>query len=965
MAADAVGTLNKMTIPKMTIQLFGSILRGFLALVLTLLGALLAQPAQAQTTQFDVIGVVTDSAGAGLGGAMVVALTSPDSILTKYATTNGEGAFALRRVPVGEYILQLSLIGYHTFRRDFAVTDSDVTLGTVNLNIAAVGMDTLFVSPEHVPFVNRRDTLDYNTMAFQTRPNATVEDLLRRLPGIEVEADGSIKAQGETVQNVLVDGKEFFGSDPTIATKNLPAEVVERVQVYDKQSDMAEFSGIPDGEEERTINLELKEEAKNGYFGKITSGLGADGGTEGVTDFQGGDGVRYDENFNLSRFSPTTQLALLANLNNMNQAGFSWGDYQNFAGGAQGLGGGGGRGGGGGGGGGGRDDGFTETLAVGLNASRDFGEKSWIRSSYFLSSLDNLQNSAIQQQQLLGSEVSSFSGQTSNQTTDNLTHRVDLNAQYTFTEGHDFRLRGGLTKSSSSLNRVGFQETKTVSGQILNTASTNYVVKGDDLGGNARLTWRKRLGEGGRTILAEASANLNEPDLSGDLSSTTGLYDRGDLVTYDEIVQDQQSHGRMLSQSQRLSFTQPFSSGRVVEVFGEHRAVDEDKNKSIYDLNGGTPVFNPLLSSDFERTYSYVRGGLRFNRNSENSWLVLGLQLQNSDLDGTVLNRDERITSGYTHVLPSASFKLQFKPGWNMNLRYSTSTREPTMTQLQPFADNSNPLNVYVGNPDLTPEYSHSFNADYRYFDQFSFLNFFTFFRVTFTKDDIVQSRTVDERGFQEVTPVNSGQGWSANGGVNFGRPIRPMGARINLNFNVTYSTGSEFINQAENESKIWRNTVDASLENRDKELFDVRAGSRLTFNNVGYSLNEELNQSYLNSTFFANGSYYLGDLWTFTSSLNYRVFDQAVFGPGENVALWQASISRLLMNERAEIQLIGFDLLNQNQGVNVNSSSSSIREERTESLSRYLVLKFIYKVGLGSGGGGFGGRGGRDSGRR
>jgi len=397
----------------------------------------------------------------------------------------------------------------------------------------------------------------------------------------------------------------------------------------------------------------------------------------------------------------------------------------------------------------------------------------------------------------------------------------------------------------------------------------------------------------------------------------------------------------------------------VVELFGEHRAVDEDKNKSVYDLDGGTPVYNNLLSSDFERTYSYLQGGLRFNRNTENSWFVVGLRVQNSDLEGKVLNRDELITSGYTHVLPSASLKLQLKPGWTMDFRYTTSTREPTMTQLQPFADNSNPLRISVGNPDLTPEYSHSLNADYRYFDQFSFLNFFTFFRLTYTLDNIVQSRTVSGRGVQEVQPVNGGEGWNANGGVNFGRPIRPIGAKITLNTNVTYTTGSEFINQAENQSDIWRTTVDGSLENRDKELFDVRAGTSLTFNDVSYSLNKQLNQSYMNSTIYANGSYYLGDLWTFTSSLNYRLFDEDVFGPGENVALWQASVSRLLMDERAELQLIGFDLLNQNQGVNVTSSASSIREERTESLSRYLVVKFIYKVGLGSGGGGFGGRGG------
>ena len=276
---------------------------------------------------YDVRGVVADSAGAGIDGAMIVALALPDSLLTKYALSNGNGSFTLSRVPAGEYLLQITMVGHQTVRQPFSITAADIDAGTINLAVLVVEMEALVVSVDHVPFVNRRDTLDYNARAFVTRPNATVEELLARLPGIEVDADGTVRAQGEEVRNVLVDGKEFFGSDPTIATRNLPADAIERIQVYDKQSDMAEFTGIADGQEERTINLELREDARRGYFGQAVGGLG--GGLEpvAVIEAQPNGRTRYNESLNINRFSPTTQLALLGNANNVNEAGFAWGDF--------------------------------------------------------------------------------------------------------------------------------------------------------------------------------------------------------------------------------------------------------------------------------------------------------------------------------------------------------------------------------------------------------------------------------------------------------------------------------------------------------------------------------------------------------------------------------------------------------------------------------------------------------------
>ena len=938
--------------------------RSFAAFVTAGLFLAITPPVDAQET-YDVRGVVADSAGAGIDGAMIVALALPDSLLTKYALSNGNGSFTLSRVPAGEYLLQITMVGHQTVRQPFSITAADIDAGTINLAVLVVELEALVVSVDHVPFVNRRDTLDYNARAFVTRPNATVEELLARLPGIEVDADGTVRAQGEEVRNVLVDGKEFFGSDPTIATRNLPADAIERIQVYDKQSDMAEFTGIADGQEERTINLELREDARRGYFGQAVGGLG--GGLEpvAVIEAQPNGRTRYNESLNINRFSPTTQLALLGNANNVNEAGFAWGDFVNFSGGARGLGGGGNRGGGGRGGGGqggiqlggGRNDGFTESMSLGLNANHDFSDDRWIRSSYFYTGLDNVQQQTTQQQQLLGSSAAALQNAVADQSTANTTHRVNVNTQYAFSDGHDLRLRGNLSVGSSSMTSLQSSETTTFEGRVQNTGVSSNLVDGNDLGGSASLTWRKRLAENGRSLVAAATTNIQEPELYGDLETTTGIANRnGDLMMQD-LFQTQARTGRTLSLSQRLSLTQPVGVGGIFEVFGQRREVNEDQDNSVFDIGTGTPVFNDFLSSGFERTYSYLRGGFRFNKNTEDTRFVIGLQVQRSNLDGTILDRDEYIENGYTHVLPSADYRIQLDEAKTLNFRYTTSTREPSMTELQPFADNTNPIRTYIGNPNLTPEYSHSFNADYRFFDQFSFVNLFTYLRFSYTNDDIVQSRVIDEQALQTVMPVNIDHSWSTNGGVTYGRPIRSVGARINLNYSFNYTRGVEILNELENNSRVLRNTIEASIDNRDKEIFDVRAGARYSFNDIQNTLNQDLNQVYLDRTFYGNAMLHYGAGWTFSTTLNYRLYDESVFGVGDrNVAMLQASISKLAMNNRVELELIGFDILDQNKGVAYTTGTSFIQERRTESLGQYIMLKVMYRLGSRRGGAARGG---------
>ncbi len=893
--------------------------------------------ASAQSNRFDVSGSVTDSLGVGLRGATVVVLTQADSVLTKFATTAADGAFVIKRVPEGKYILQVTFVGFRSYRKNFDLAKADFDAGQIKLEESIDELGELVVSSEHIPMVVKGDTLEFNAAAFGVRPNAAVEDLLRRLPGVEVAEDGSIKAQGKDVQNVLVDGKEFFGNDYKIATKNLTAEAVNKVQVYDKRSDMAEFTGVEDGAEEKTINLELKEDHKQGYFGNMSGGYSAEG--------------RYDGQASVNRFSTTTQLSFLGNVNNINRQGFSFGDYINFVGGM-----------GGGGfnmGGSGiqlgtnLSDGFSNTLSLGLNASRDFGTKVSIRSSYFVSNIENKQDRNVQQQQVLGASLTSSTLQNSNQISDNLTHRGNVNIKYAWNKGHDLQLRSNITASTSSLSNKGFRETSRGTGAVSNTSLTDYSSNGDNFGGDASLTYRKRLNENGRSLVGEVRADLNDAETTADLNSTTGLFMPGDVATYDEIIQYQSSLGNTFTQTQKLSLSEPLGNGRLIELRGERRAINEDQDKTVYDILNGNQTFNDLLSSGLDRTYTYYKGGLNYIQNWTKVYLGVGLDVQEASLDGKILDNDTKISNGYTNLLPSANLRYTMKDGMSLSLRYNASTREPSMTELQPFPDNSDPLNIYRGNPALKPEYRHSANLNYNYFDQFTFVNLFAFLSASYTEDKIARSRTTDDQLRQEITSVNTDGDWTFNGSVHFGAPIRKLGMKFNVSNSAMYSKGIEFVNAAESRSQILRNTVDLTIENRTKDIFDIRVGTQYTFNDVNYSLNKSQNQNYINRSYNGSLSYYIGETWEISTSLDYRVYTQQFSGSSTYVPLWQATISKTMLNQHADLQLVGLDLLDKNQGINFSNSGNFIQEERINSLGRYFMLKFIYRLSSSNGRGG------------
>ncbi len=908
--------------------------------VFCLLAVLLSlKTATAQDQRFEISGVAADSTGAPLPSATVAALTREDSVLTRFATTDREGAFTLRRVPEGAYILQITYVGFQAHREDIDLSGGDYDAGTVVLAPATVELDELVVGAEHIPIVVKADTIEYNAAAFGTRPNDMVEDLLRRLPGIEVENDGTIRAQGEEVEKVLVEEKEFFGGDPSIATRNLPANVIEKVQVYDKASDMKEFTGVEDGEDIKTINLDLKEEAEKGYFGHLTGGYGSE--------------QRYDGDVSVNRFGPATQVSFLGNINNVNQQNFSLNDIFSLLGGLERM--------------GGRlaifgdlfneRDGLSETVSVGVNVNRDFGENTSAHASYFLSNVDNRQDRVAQQRQLLGAARSSFVDEAAERITDNRTHRATVNASHEFGEGHDVRLRGNLSAGASSLTNRSTTVTQ-ARGASGNKALVNYLSESDNLGGDASLTWRRRLDEKGRSLALGLDGRLNDDDMSGNLHSITEFLEEGNVLSKEEIRQLQDRPGNSFRATQTLSYIEPVGQRGRLEVEVERRQLTEEREQSVFDVAPGVSMFNEGLSSGYDRMSSYMQGGVSYQASGEYFKAGAGVRLQRSSLGGNLANAaggalHSSIENTYAHLLPRAHFGYDSGGRMDFRVEYEARAREPSITQLQPLTDNTNPLLVRAGNPALKPEYRHGVDLRFSFYDPFTFAKVFTFLRGEYAHNDIVQSRTVDEQLRQVITPVNNpGGSWNVSGGVHFGMPVRALGVEVNVDNDPFFERSLEYVNGAENKARILRHTLNVSLNNRNTDRFDMRTGARYTFNAANYSLNESQNQQYVNRTYYVDATWYLTEKWRVGSALNYRVYSREVFGEAASVPILEASIARSILNDRADVELAGFDLLGRNESVRFSNTNTYVREERIASLGRYVLLKLSWRLSPGAGGG-------------
>ncbi len=891
------------------------------------------------SSQTTVEGQVVDSAQTFLPAATVVLLQAQDSVMHSYTISDANGGFIFSKVPAGEYLLQITYVGYHNHSQEITVAGEPIQLGKIALIDQSQMLDEVAISAEHIPIMIKQDTIEYNAAAFKTQPNDVVEDLLKKLPGVEVESDGTIKAQGEEVEKVLVDGKEFFGNDTKIATQNLPADAVDKVQVFDKLSEMSEFTGIDDGSRDKTINLALKEDKKQGYFGNLSGHYGTDD--------------RYQLKGNINRFSKKLQFSMLAGANNINEQNFSINDYISFMGGLQSLMSGGrgmiqfGSGGGTSGFlGGNNNTGITTSQAGGANLNYDISDKTEISASYFYNHIrNNIESETFRQNFLEGSTFDSE--EINQQINENDNHRLNLKVRHDINENQDLQLRSSISFNDGSVRDRGQSMTFNNLGELENTADRNNLSNGDGLNLDANLLYRLKFTKKGRSLVTNFSVKNNNIVNNASITAANGfLLNQPGMSFTDLINQSQFQRTDGWEYGARVSFTEPLGGRTYLELKYAYRQNDDDLQKDFFDIISDQPVFNTTLSNLYNRDYNFNSGGANF-RIVRKKWnWVTGAKVQNADLKGDLVTQNTVVSKNFLNLLPSTNFRYTFTTTKNFDFSYSTSVSEPSVQQLQPLVDNSNPISVYIGNPDLRAAYNHRFTLHYTAFDQFNFRSFFVSLNGTYTSNAITNSQTIDNLFRQTTQPVNVDYNFSLSNYLSFGTPLKFIGSKVRITSNTLFNQNIVFINGTQNDVDRWSQSVDIRIENRKKNVLDVMVGTKITYNQTQYSVNKNLDQSFINRSYYADIAIDFAKTWTFKAEFDYRLFNSDAFADNQEFPLLRAYISKtMLESKRLELKLSAFDILNQNEGVNRSSELNYIQDQRFNALSRYFMFGLSYAI--------------------
>ena len=901
-----------------------------------LLLLLLSQVAVAQ--RFSIKGRVADEKNSALPSATVLLLQAKDSALVSFGATDAQGAFELKQVTKGDHLLKITFMGYSPYFEKIVppAAGAALDLGSIQLQPKSNELQEVLVQGEKSPIEIKKDTIEYNAGSFKTQPNAAVQDLLKKLPGVQVETDGSIMVQGQKVQRVTVDGKEFFGKDPAIATQNLPADAVDKVQVFDKKSDQAMFSGIDDGQKEKTINLQLKEEKRNSAFGNVMAGIGTD--------------ERYQAKASVNRFNKGKQLSFLGMANNVNSQGFGLSDYMTFTGGMQQTMGGSGRrtitlnsnnssgiplnfG--------GRMNGFMDTYAGGLNFSNQLTKKTEANGSYFLNHLGQDINRQLVRENFLSAGTFTFS-QDGRQQTANTGHRANLTLDHKIDSLNSLTFKATMGYTQSNLEEQSQSQTLSPENTVENEGTRSSYSSGNGFNLNSSLLFRHRFGKPGRTLSANTEFSASGNGSDGWLEASN-RYGSGELETINqENEQDNGSQSYGLS----LSYTEPLGNRQYLEANYNYRQDVNEVDREVFDLTDNVRELNTALSNKYNSNYHYHRSGLNYRLNRRNYNLVVGSSVQQSKLAGELLLLDSDINRTFQNVLPSARLNYDFSGNTRLGLNYETSVQEPTIQQLQPVVDNTDPLNLYVGNPNLRPAYVHTWNLNFNTFDPGRFINLFAMVNVVHMTNAITNAQRFNERLVRTTTPVNVDDNTSINAFANVGFPVKRFNSRLSLSTNLRQQYSTNILNDVANDIAIRNIGGNFRYEYRLKEIFDLALRAELSQQKTEYAFNQEQNQRFFNKTYAAETNLHFLKGFHFNSSFEYMVYRNARAGFEQEIPLLNFALSRqFLKNKAGELKLSAQNVLNEALGVTQTANVNYVERETINSLGRYFMLSFTYNI--------------------
>jgi hypothetical protein len=875
-------------------------------------------------------GIVQDEAAHSLPFAAVLLLQNSTPISTFHTEEDGE-FHLLNTTTDSVFILKITYVGYEPFQQKLSISASKtdtLDIGAIKMTPLSIRLAEAVISAQRNPVEIRGDTLAFAASAFKTQPNAMAEDLLKKMPSIEIERDGSIKAKGEEVKQILVNGKPFFGKDPRLALQSFPADAVESVEVYEKKSEQAEFSGIDNGDREMTINIIIKPNFNRRTTGKTSAGFSADG--------------RYTGRLTYNKFDETKKFTVLGAGNNINKAGFSSEDFLSFtnnnkqpvnpqqaAAPSQ---------------------GFQETQSGGVNFIENWGKATDLTASYFYNNQETRNDRQVYRQNFL--PTSSYTTRlTGFAKTQNGNHRlngyidqkIDSFTSFRLTSGFTFTENANLTNSDGT-NRKGDTLRQSHSIKSGNT-------EGSGLGLTSTILLRRRFAKPRRTASINLSYNRNTGDRQTFTNNQAEYFTAALQTIYriDTVHQTDDRQNIRNNYGATASYTEPLSKYWLTELNYNFSTNDNEADRQVYSLKTGEPLINRTLSNYYTSAFLSHRIGtsLRYNKKALN--FSTGIQKQRSILRGSFVTRNQEVKQDYDYILPNMRLNFNTNKTNRLEAFYETAVREPSIEQLQPVPDSADLFNIYIGNPDLKPEYTNRFRVGFTNFNKKSLAYFNGNINLNITQNKIVNALSVDTLFRRTTQPLNISDGFidaSIHGA--FGFRFFKQKMRFNLTTNAAHSRGTNPVNNALNLTKRFSASLAPRLEFRWADTFELSVKTVIRYNATQYSIQSTLNQAFWVYEYQAEMTIGLPRETRLNTTFDYTFFKSKTFGATQGIPLLNVSLSKFLLNRKIELRLAIIDALNRNSGINRTADANYVQQETVRSLGRYSLLTGIYSFNKG-----------------
>lgn len=887
----------------------------------TLILALLifSSAAIAQKT-ISIKGIVKNSDGEALPKATVIVFYEgqKDSIKT---TSNDKGIFSFDNLKAAQTGVAVSYSGYNAFAQfyDYANAEGQQVISDIALTPGAQTLETVTVQAAKIQI--KEDTVSYKIDSTMYRKNDNVEEVLKKLPGVEVDKEGKVTAQGEAVTKVKVNGKDFFGGDVTSATRNLNADMVDRLEIIDDYGDQAAFTGVKDGTSTKTLNIQLKKDKNKGYFGNASLG----GGTE----------ERYTNTVTINKFNNEQQISLVGSLNNTNESSFSFGAgamgnaMRGFMGSA------------------GGGNGVATTKSLGLNYRDAWGKKISVYGSYSFTNRATTLMQDINRQNVFGDSVS-INKEKNNNYTDADIHQFNFNLEYKINKFNYLKFTPNVTFNNSNNDYLSdFLFTNRTNAMISDGNKNNISdSKTPKYGGN--LLFNHRFDTKGRILSLNVKANSSENDGVDLINNLTTYYDIVGGGSYDSVLNqliDQNNANN--SYGADVSYIEPLNKKQHLNFNYNYnyQYVDNNRQNFEYDKTTGQPYFVDSLSNIYTNEYITNRFGVNFNTNQKKYKYTIGLAVQPATIQSNNKTTGINYKQNLINFYPVVRYTYNFSRSRSFSLNYQGSTNQPSYNQLQPVYDISNPQYITIGNPDLKPEFTSRVSMRYNNFDFITGNVFFGSLNFSYVNDKIVNN--VFDKGFgkQETRYLNEDGYYSASGFYAFSKPIKNRKFVFNYGGNVLYNNNISFI---KNEKNVGKNLVLSQRLSTTITLgkwLETNIGANYSYNQTKFSLNTRLNSTLNNWSLSHYARFFLPKNFIFIYDIDKSINNGYANNVKANPLLINSSLEKTISKKyNASLRLNAYDLLNENTNVNRVVANNSITDTRTNQLGRYFMLNLIFR---------------------